>query len=87
MQHAAFFISRRGGGPWHVAHLTAPLPAHPDQAVFLGDILATAWYGCELGEVGPGDAVAIWGAGPGEALAGGARCPAAAQPPAVRAAV
>lgn len=34
--------------------------------VLLSDILPTAWHSCELGEVGPGDRVAIWGAGPGE---------------------
>ncbi|PRW58268.1 glutathione-dependent formaldehyde dehydrogenase [Chlorella sorokiniana] len=32
--------------------------------VLLSDILPTAWHSNELGEVGPGDRVAIWGAGP-----------------------
>lgn len=35
-------------------------------AVLLTDILPTAWHATEMGEVGPGDVVAIWGAGPGE---------------------
>ena len=33
--------------------------------VFLSDILPTAWHANELGQVGEGDRVAIWGAGPG----------------------
>jgi hypothetical protein len=33
--------------------------------LFLTDILPTAWHGTELSEVGKGDTVAIWGAGPG----------------------
>lgn len=33
-------------------------------AVLLTDILPTAWHATEMGEVGPGDIVAIWGAGP-----------------------
>jgi hypothetical protein len=37
-----------------------------NQVLFLTDILPTAWHANELGEVGPGDVVAIWGAGPGE---------------------
>ena len=37
-------------------------------AVLLTDILPTAWHAPEMGEVGPGDVVAIWGAGPGETL-------------------
>ncbi len=37
----------------------------PDEsALFLGDILPTAWMGAEFAEVQPGDIVAIWGAGP-----------------------
>jgi hypothetical protein len=38
----------------------------PDDSVILpSDILPTAWHANELGEVGQGDRVAIWGAGPG----------------------
>ena len=37
----------------------------PDEkALFLGDILPTAWMGAEFAEVKPGDVVAIWGCGP-----------------------
>eukprot|EP00891_Asterochloris_glomerata_P001451 jgi/Astpho2/1451/Aster-06299 len=35
------------------------------KALFLSDILPTAWWATEMGEVGPDDIVAIWGAGPG----------------------
>jgi len=35
-----------------------------ENAALLGDVLPTAWTACELGGVGPGDYVAIWGAGP-----------------------
>jgi threonine dehydrogenase-like Zn-dependent dehydrogenase len=35
-----------------------------DKVLFLSDILPTAWHGCELSQVGQGDIVAIWGAGP-----------------------
>lgn len=31
----------------------------------LGDLLPTAWHATELGDVGEGDNVAVWGAGPG----------------------
>ncbi|CAL5228208.1 g11296 [Coccomyxa viridis] len=37
----------------------------PDEKVlFMSDILCTAWHGTELGRVGKGDTVAIWGQGP-----------------------
>jgi threonine dehydrogenase-like Zn-dependent dehydrogenase len=37
----------------------------PDERfLLLSDILPTAWHANEMGEVGPGDCVAIWGAGP-----------------------
>ncbi|KAK9840580.1 hypothetical protein WJX81_002855 [Elliptochloris bilobata] len=35
-----------------------------DEVVLLSDVLPTAWHACELGFVGDGDIVAIWGAGP-----------------------
>lgn len=38
------------------------------QVILLSDILPTAWHGTEMGQVGKGDVVAIWGAGPGEPL-------------------
>jgi threonine dehydrogenase-like Zn-dependent dehydrogenase len=38
----------------------------PDKkVVLLSDVLPTAWHSTELGGVGKGDRVAIWGAGPG----------------------
>ena len=36
--------------------------------LFLSDILCTGWHATELGQVGKGDIVAIWGAGPGAEL-------------------
>jgi len=37
----------------------------PDEKVlFLSDIMCTGWHGNELGAVGPGQIVAIWGCGP-----------------------
>lgn len=42
----------------------------PDRdLLLLSDVLATAWHANELAEVGEGDVVAIWGAGPVGALA------------------
>ncbi|GAB3651602.1 zinc-dependent alcohol dehydrogenase [Glycomyces tarimensis] len=34
-----------------------------DQAVFASDAVPTGWMGADLGGVGPGDVVAVWGAG------------------------
>ena len=34
------------------------------KVVLLSDVLPTAWHATELGGVGKGDRVAIWGAGP-----------------------
>lgn len=51
--------SSRGPCAW-------PWPLPTLHQVLLSDILPTAWHSCELGEVGPGDRVAIWGAGPGK---------------------
>ncbi len=34
-----------------------------DQAVFVSDSVATGWMGADLGQVRPGDVVAVWGAG------------------------
>jgi threonine dehydrogenase-like Zn-dependent dehydrogenase len=47
-----------------VGALKVPDGMPDEQALFLGDILPTAWMGAELAEVQPGDVVAIWGAGP-----------------------
>ena len=48
--------------------LKVPEKFDDNQAVLLSDILPTAWHGNELGGVGEGDNVAIWGAGPGKML-------------------
>jgi threonine dehydrogenase-like Zn-dependent dehydrogenase len=44
--------------------LKVPDNLSDEQVVFLSDILCTAWHANELGSVGKGDVVAIWGAGP-----------------------
>jgi threonine dehydrogenase-like Zn-dependent dehydrogenase len=37
----------------------------PDEkAVFLSDVLCTAWHACEIGEVTKGKTVVVWGCGP-----------------------
>lgn len=43
-----------------------PIPAgmSDEQAIFVGDILATGFFGAERAEIKPGDVVAIVGAGP-----------------------
>jgi len=45
---------------------TLKVPEHlPDEKVlFLSDIVSTGWHANELGKVGKGDVVAIWGCGP-----------------------
>jgi hypothetical protein len=49
--------------------LKIPADAPDDKYVFLSDILPTAWNANEMGDVGEGDCVAIWGAGPGKTAA------------------
>jgi len=44
--------------------LKVPEGMPDEKVVLLSDILPTAWHGCEMGDVGPGRNVAIWGAGP-----------------------
>ncbi|MEU1838559.1 zinc-binding dehydrogenase [Micromonospora chersina] len=46
-----------------VGAFTVPEGVSDDRAVFASDAAPTGWMGAELGEVGPGDVVAIWGAG------------------------
>jgi hypothetical protein len=48
--------------------LKVPEGKRDEVYVFLSDILPTAWHANELGQVGEGDRVAIWGAGPGAYL-------------------
>jgi threonine dehydrogenase-like Zn-dependent dehydrogenase len=47
-------------------HSMEPIPARmsDEQAIFVGDILATGYFGAERAEITPGDAVAVIGAGP-----------------------
>ena len=44
--------------------LHVPDHLHDEQVLFLSDIACTGWHANELGEVGPGDTVAVWGCGP-----------------------
>jgi len=44
--------------------LKLPSSVSDDKAVFLSDVCCTGWHANELGEVGKGDIVAVWGAGP-----------------------
>ncbi len=48
--------------------LKVPDELDDEHSIFLSDILPTAWHANELGHVGQGDNVAIWGAGPGTLL-------------------
>jgi threonine dehydrogenase-like Zn-dependent dehydrogenase len=50
--------------------LKVPEGLSDHEALFLTDILPTAWHANEMGEVHEGDVVAIWGAGPGESRRG-----------------
>lgn len=42
----------------------APHDVDAKNLVGLADVTTTAWHGCELAEVGRGDTVGVWGAGP-----------------------
>lgn len=51
--------------PYASANLVSlPDNVGDDEAIMLSDIFPTAWFGTELAEVGHGDTVAIFGAGP-----------------------
>jgi threonine dehydrogenase-like Zn-dependent dehydrogenase len=56
--------------------LKLPEGVPDDKAVFLSDVCCTGWHANELAEVGSGDVVAIWGAGPIGLMTGyvSARC-------------
>ena len=47
-------------------HSMEPIPSgiSDEQAIFVGDILSTGYFGAERAEIKPGDAVAVIGAGP-----------------------
>src|SRR5260370_25437660 len=55
----------------HADNSMEPIPAgmSDEQAIFVGDILATRYFGAERAELKPGDAVAVIGAGPGGVMA------------------
>jgi len=44
--------------------LKVPDSIKDESALFLSDVLCTSWHACEMGEVGEGKTVAIWGIGP-----------------------
>lgn len=46
-----------------VGAFAVPEQLDDDRAVFASDAVPAGWLGAELGEVGPGDVVAVWGAG------------------------
>jgi threonine dehydrogenase-like Zn-dependent dehydrogenase len=46
-----------------IGAFTIPDDVSNDRAVFASDAAATGWLGADLGGVGPGDVVAVWGAG------------------------
>jgi threonine dehydrogenase-like Zn-dependent dehydrogenase len=53
-----------------VGPLKVPDSLTDEQALFLSDILPTAYMGAEMCDIQPGDIIAIWGAGPVGQLAG-----------------
>lgn len=48
----------------NVGPVWLPEEVNDDQAIMLSDIYPTAWFGCRLADVTPGDTVLILGAGP-----------------------
>ncbi|MEH1098714.1 alcohol dehydrogenase catalytic domain-containing protein [Micromonospora sp. CPCC 205561] len=46
-----------------VGAFTVPEPVSDDRALFASDAAPAGWMGADLGEVRPGDVVAVWGAG------------------------
>src|SRR5258706_962826 len=69
--HGEYFGNLGGG---QAEYVVVPLADHSmelipkgmsdEQAIFVGDILATAFFGAERAEIKPGDVVAVVGAGP-----------------------
>ena len=47
----------------HTGPVKLPEAMTDDDAILLSDILPTSWFGARLAEVGPGDTVAVFGAG------------------------
>ncbi|WP_432573169.1 zinc-dependent alcohol dehydrogenase [Kineococcus sp. SYSU DK005] len=48
----------------HVGPVKVPDSVTDDQAIMISDIFPTAWFGAKLAEVGDGNTVAVFGAGP-----------------------
>lgn len=46
--------------------LEIPSNMPDEEVILLSDIMPNAWHANELAQVGKGDRVAIWGAGPGK---------------------
>lgn len=69
--HGEYFGGLGGGQAEYVVvpnadHTMEPIPKGmtDEQAIFVGDILATGFFGAERAEIKPGDVVAVVGAGP-----------------------
>jgi len=69
--HGEYFGNLGGGqAEWVVVPLAdhtlevIPEGMSDEQAIFVGDILSTAYFGAERAEIRPGDTVAVIGAGP-----------------------
>jgi 2-desacetyl-2-hydroxyethyl bacteriochlorophyllide A dehydrogenase len=69
--HGEYFGDLGGGqAEWVVVpladHTLEPIPEGmtDEQAIFVGDVLSTAYFGAERAEIQPGDTVAVIGAGP-----------------------
>ncbi|HUZ87383.1 MAG TPA: alcohol dehydrogenase family protein [Candidatus Baltobacterales bacterium] len=69
--HGEYFGGLGGGQAEYVVvpnadHSMEPIPAGmtDEQAIFVGDILSTGFFGAERAEIKPGDSVAVIGAGP-----------------------
>jgi threonine dehydrogenase-like Zn-dependent dehydrogenase len=69
--HGEYFGGLGGGQAEYVVvpladHSMEPIPdaMTDEQAIFVGDILATGYFGAERAEIRPGDVVAVVGAGP-----------------------
>jgi threonine dehydrogenase-like Zn-dependent dehydrogenase len=48
----------------NVGLVAVPEEVTDDQAIMISDIVPTAWFGARLAEIGDGDVVAVFGAGP-----------------------
>jgi len=69
--HGEYFGGLGGGQAEYVVvpladHTMEPIPqgVSDEQAIFVGDILSTGFFGAERAEIKPGDTVAVIGAGP-----------------------